>query len=318
MSVIIEKHSEGHGTLADGCAELRPKDRNNLLVGVHVFGEMLLPGRHSALSWADAILTRFPNSPAAKRFAYYLIEISQRYSLPDECRVAPAFIEHATNLSGRDWVVGDLHGQYELLMSALDKAGFCRNRDRLFQVGDLIDRGPDSLKCLSLVFEPWFFGCLGNHERLALDALREGKESDAWSLWFANGGHWIYGEDTGEVRQLLLEAARHLPLAREVPVGGVRFGLMHAEPPADWDRMRAKPEIYVENALWGRDRFRAREHLTVSGIDAVVVGHNLVESPSWLGNVLHIETGAFRADGCLTLFPLDSLHLPFRTSPVHH
>jgi len=48
-----------------------------------------------------------------------------------------------TNQAGKDYVIGDLHGCYELLERLLDAVGFDKSKDRLFSVGDLIDRGPD-------------------------------------------------------------------------------------------------------------------------------------------------------------------------------
>ena len=131
----------------------------------------------------------------------------------------PAFERHAANAHGRTFVAGDIHGQYDALMTALDRVGFDRDSDILYQTGDLIDRGQDSFKCLSLAFEPWFRGVLGNHEMLAINALREGAGSHDWDLWFANGGAWIYLEDAREVRSILEEALRHLPLARAFSVG---------------------------------------------------------------------------------------------------
>ncbi|MFD2437195.1 metallophosphoesterase [Modicisalibacter luteus] len=65
---------------------------------------------------------------------------------------------HGANKRGHDYLVGDLHGQYALLQTMLSRVGFDQDKDRLFCVGDLVDRGPDSLACLSLAFEPWFLG----------------------------------------------------------------------------------------------------------------------------------------------------------------
>jgi serine/threonine protein phosphatase 1 len=56
-----------------------------------------------------------------------------------------------TNSRGKDYVVGDLHGCYDLLQRVLGEVGFDTTCDRLFSVGDLIDRGPNSLKCLELL-----------------------------------------------------------------------------------------------------------------------------------------------------------------------
>ncbi|MCW8994392.1 MAG: protein phosphatase, partial [Psychromonas sp.] len=48
------------------------------------------------------------------------------------------------NDQGRDFFVGDIHGKYGLLMLALSNVNFNANVDRLFSVGDLIDRGEAS------------------------------------------------------------------------------------------------------------------------------------------------------------------------------
>jgi len=49
--------------------------------------------------------------------------------------------EYEKNTEGQDFFVGDIHGMYNLLMSQLNLLGFDRNVDRLFSVGDIVDRG---------------------------------------------------------------------------------------------------------------------------------------------------------------------------------
>ena len=39
------------------------------------------------------------------------------------------------NLSGRDFVCGDIHGCFDLVESFLNKIGFDKTKDRLFSVG---------------------------------------------------------------------------------------------------------------------------------------------------------------------------------------
>jgi hypothetical protein len=72
------------------------------------------------------------------------------------------------NVRGRDFVVGDIHGCFDQLRAALDTAGFLPESDRLFSVGDLIDRGPQSTETLQWLAKPWFHACIGNHDDMAL------------------------------------------------------------------------------------------------------------------------------------------------------
>lgn len=206
---------------------------------------------------------------------------------------------------GRAFIAGDIHGQYDTLMDALKEVGFDRQRDVLYQVGDLIDRGADSYRCLSLAFEPWFRGVWGNHEQLAWDALTHG--GNAWETWLDNGGSWIYLEDAGEIKAVLGESRIHLPLAREITIDGHRLGLVHAEPPWDWQQVDGFAKSHREHLIWSRKRFTQEDHSWVEGIDGVIVGHTIVDQPTWRGNVLHIDTGAFTRDGSLTLLALDDV-----------
>ena len=68
------------------------------------------------------------------------------------------------------WVVGDLHGCRRELDLLLEQHKFDPQQDLLISVGDIIDRGPDSLGCLALLQEPWFRCVRGNHEEMALSA----------------------------------------------------------------------------------------------------------------------------------------------------
>ena len=59
----------------------------------------------------------------------------------------------STNQSGRDLVVGDVHGCFRTLERALSELDFIPSRDRLFGVGDLVNRGPHSENALLWIEE---------------------------------------------------------------------------------------------------------------------------------------------------------------------
>lgn len=216
-------------------------------------------------------------------------------------------ITHTANANGRDFVVGDIHGQLDRLKAAMAHVDFDKKRDRLFSVGDLVDRGKDSYACLELLFEPYFFAVRGNHEQMALDALRA-IGGAAWDNWISNGGEWIYHEDVHEVQVIFGEAVKYLPFAREITLaGGKRVGLVHAEPPQDWKYIHEALRRQPASLIWNRSRFKNQDITQVGNIDAVLVGHTTVDAPLWLGNVAYLDTGAFTKEGSLTLVEIQKL-----------
>ena len=72
------------------------------------------------------------------------------------------------NVFGRDFVVGDLHGCFDLLCEQMDRVGFDPKTDRIFSVGDLVDRGTQSKDALNWMAQPWFHAVRGNHEEMAI------------------------------------------------------------------------------------------------------------------------------------------------------
>ena len=71
----------------------------------------------------------------------------------------------ARNRAGRDFVAGDIHGCFRTLERCLVKVRFDRGRDRLFSVGNLVNRGPYSLDAVDWLTGGRFAGAVaGNHE----------------------------------------------------------------------------------------------------------------------------------------------------------
>ncbi len=66
-------------------------------------------------------------------------------------------------------IIGDIHGCYTELQTLIDKFGPV-DGDRIFCVGDIINRGPDSSKCLDLLRKLNVRSVMGNHEHWYLKA----------------------------------------------------------------------------------------------------------------------------------------------------
>ena len=139
------------------------------------------------------------------------------------------------NTKGRDFVVGDLHGTTHLLQVLLEEVKFDPAADRLFSVGDLIDRGEDSPGALAYLGQPWFHAVLGNHEEMLLDYLLP-KESQRYDLtrgkeedhaFLANGGEYWF--PSNPISKSMEQKLRELPLMIVVGKDSPnRFQIVHA------------------------------------------------------------------------------------------
>ena len=82
--------------------------------------------------------------------------------------------------------MSDIHGQYQRYMAMLEKIDL-QKEDRLFVLGDAIDRGPGSIEILSDIMERDNVELfLGNHEHMMLTFL-EGSDRRSW-FFGVNGG----------------------------------------------------------------------------------------------------------------------------------
>lgn len=220
-----------------------------------------------------------------------------------------AFKHFTVNTRGRDLVAGDIHGCFTKLASALDAVGFNpENGDRLFSVGDLVDRGPESPLVLEWLEKPWFHAVQGNHENMA---IRWGKPNCRMDLvcYAENGGAWNIG-NTKDERRMFSDALEALPLAIEVETEHGPVGIVHADCPTGgwgdlrflleqhWGKLKNKDRRAVaEQIQWDRSRIEQGFQGGVAGVRAVICGHTPVSAPMALGNVIYIDTAAWFRGG---------------------
>ncbi len=125
------------------------------------------------------------------------------------------------------YAIGDIQGCYDELRRLLDVIGFNPDQDRLWCVGDLVNRGPQSLEVLR-----WFKGLgeravvvLGNHDlhllAVAAGVDARGKKDTLDAVLAAPD------------RDELLDWLRHRPLLHLDTKK--RFAMIHAGLPPQWD-----------------------------------------------------------------------------------
>jgi serine/threonine protein phosphatase 1 len=210
--------------------------------------------------------------------------------LTDELEVG----DFSENTAGRDFVIGDLHGEVSTFRRALRQLNFDTENDRIFSVGDLIDRGSESKKTLQLLKEDWFYGVLGNHEHMLLQYHDNKNQRE--SFWFPSGGKWWI--DLSETEQAeAVELVRRLYFALSVKAEGLKFGVVHADMPAetDWQTLTEtiKTDVRIQReATLSRRTLKQRLTPQIKDIDYVICGHTPQPQPSLSGNVIHIDTGS--------------------------
>lgn len=221
------------------------------------------------------------------------------------------------NDSGRDFVVGDIHGHFSFLNDLLKLVGFDPKTDRLFAVGDLVDRGPESERVIDWLKKPWFFSVIGNHEQMIIDCLCGVGDIARHTR---NGGEWFYKlSDAAKLE--VVTALKKLPMIIELELSsGETVGIVHAEAPLliqsdHWRQGVAALmgefgkdafELATKIALYSRSKFERQDVSFVVGIVSLYVGHTTVPKVTRLGNVIYIDTGCSFSDGVLSIVDVNS------------
>jgi serine/threonine protein phosphatase 1 len=202
-------------------------------------------------------------------------------------------------------------------MAALAKVKFDFSRDRLFSTGDLSDRGPESLACLRLVLEPWFYAVAGNHEDMLLSWLSCRTRFPSEEI-LKIGGHWLLSlsnRDWDELELDIAPALHALPAVRTVshPAGTfhvVHSELMYGEVLRD-DRLSTLHwPTRISHLMWGRRLARQAtgrpallnrsaalwfhtEAAWEPGLSLTYAGHTIMNRPTLYRSHLFFDCGAF-------------------------
>lgn len=210
----------------------------------------------------------------------------------------PLFKHFAKNTKGRDFAVGDIHGMYSMLEEILESVNFDPQIDRLFSVGDLIDRGPESDRTLEFLANAWFNAIQGNHERMLIEAEDSQEALDNWTQ--NNGGAW-WNEVDEPTQHVFRKAIKALPMAMEIETEHGLVGVVHADVPigSEWSHFlhTLTGNDYLQYfTVWSRNRLRRAEVYgevpPVEGVDMLVVGHTPLKNATRLENIYYLDTAA--------------------------
>ncbi|MDP9035175.1 MAG: metallophosphoesterase [Myxococcota bacterium] len=139
---------------------------------------------------------------------------------------AGASLRYSSRAMALTVIVGDVHGCTAEVESLLEKVGFSPGLDRLFFVGDLLVRGPDSHGALALARRLGAGMVRGNHE----EKLLMGRATCSP----ASAAHACVAQELSRDEWAWLEAA---PLWLDLPAHGIRVVHAGVIPGITIDRM---------------------------------------------------------------------------------
>jgi serine/threonine protein phosphatase 1 len=205
------------------------------------------------------------------------------------------------NTDPRQIVIGDVHGHFDGLCKLIE---FCQlvADDRLYFLGDVIDRGPKSAEVVKWIREREYPCLMGNHEVMLLASFNDGDIDEiALRHWLPSGGDTTllsYG-DAG-VPQDDLDWFASLPPYLDL---GDIF-LVHA----GVDPFLSLEHQNNDQFCWIREKFLSN-HFPYFPDKTIVTGHTITftlpgvrpgeiaQGPGWID----IETGAYhRKSGWMT------------------
>lgn len=215
----------------------------------------------------------------------------------------------------RIFVIGDIHGMYDKLISLLNKIIHnykFSNDDTMVFVGDYIDRGNESFEVVDYLvnlnkeYENIIF-LMGNHEDMLLNCVRNNIESyhSPCKLFMYNGGNKSIQNYKKNGYDLL---KWKIPESHKIFFQNLK--LFYENDEIFISHAGIRPNISLdkqlkEDLLWIRDDF------ILSDRDfgkLIITGHTIFEEgPLVQNNKICIDTGAFLQDGHLTNLILPDL-----------
>jgi serine/threonine protein phosphatase 1 len=215
--------------------------------------------------------------------------------------------------AARFWFVGDVHGRADLLATLIDAVTQLEQEPKFIFLGDIVDRGPSSRKCLDIVQDvlsshPGSRLLLGNHDDMFLSAMRAGVEDRSARHWRDRCGgketleSYGFPQDIGEAARMIKAShASHLRTLDDAAML-LRFGPFVA------CHAGINPRIPLDgqhklDVLWIRDGFLDWDD---ERLVPVIHGHSITdnEMPVMTENRISLDTGAFYS-GRLTCLRLD-------------
>lgn len=225
------------------------------------------------------------------------------------------------------YAISDIHGHFDLFLELLDRIRLT-DRDTLYVLGDVLDKGPNPIRTILKLMEMSNIICLaGNHELMALECLEfllteitehsiekmDEKMIQNLMTWQLNGSKTTIDEfralDLG-MRQVVIDYMREFIIYEELTVNDNEYLLVHGGL-GNYDRNKDIEDYSLKELIWDRADYGIRYFDDIY----VVTGHTPTQEiksnpkPGYIykgNNHIAIDCGCYRPDGRLAAICLDT------------
>lgn len=213
----------------------------------------------------------------------------------------------------RRFVLGDIHGEYDLLNQVLEKSGINPETDLLIQIGDIVDRGPEPFKCMDKLLEfKNLILLMGNHDQSFIQYISSG--IDMLGDYPQNGTYPTKKKWSELTKDQKRDYIDNIFLKMEyyhITRDGILF--VHA----GFDRTISIKDQIITTYTWDRELVKEamschkdQKLKTIEEYKDIFIGHtptiywNKLE-PIYSGGIWNIDTGSGKG-GPLTIMDIDS------------
>lgn len=215
--------------------------------------------------------------------------------------------------------MSDIHGDYKSFLKALKEIDF-KNEDTLYIIGDVCDRGPQSLEIYEyIICHKNIKLLMGNHEEMLLEVIREGgfeNNPAAAYLWRQCGGESTFNQLLMKDLSYINELYRFISKSPLYEIVDNKFILCHAGLYVPPGKPSFESVMYLNEGdrfLWRKDHIgkeKPLEHYTI------ICGHTPVQSITFKSDAkilnrnktIYIDCGLVTAEGgALAILRLDDM-----------
>ena len=225
------------------------------------------------------------------------------------------------------YAMSDIHGQYELFRNLMEQIPFGKD-DTLYVLGDVVDRGPASMKILQyMMANPNIIPIMGNHELMALPCLKllvpelsngflhelSSQARQSFADWTLNGGISTIQEflklPQEERRKVVEYIEIFRPYGKEI-IDNWEYWLVHAGM-EHFSESKRLEEYSVEEVVWRRTDFEVAYFKNIIVVSGHIPTQNILGNsrPGYIlkkNNHIAIDCGAGKNNGRLAAICLDT------------